>query len=92
MSIQLHHEHEPTCVDFARHELECRHHDQPKFRWRTEDRCSGSACRACIDQHVSHWPDRASVVLLDHDGIPVMQAHWTEADKIAHVLRGLRGQ
>jgi hypothetical protein len=74
------------CVDYQRHELECGH--RKEYRWRAADGCSGHVCAECL-KTVMAWPreDQVSAVAIDDDGIPVDRMRWTNADHIAHTIR-----
>jgi hypothetical protein len=74
------------CVDDRRHELECGH--RKEYRWRAADGCSGQVCAECL-KTVLGWPKahQVSAVPVDDDGIPLDRRAWTGADHIGHMVR-----
>lgn len=75
-----------TCVDYERHEFECRHPSRNR-RWRTVDGCSGRVCAACWFDVVVPWEDLNSWALLDPStGIPYDVDAQTHAERMVVAL------
>jgi hypothetical protein len=74
------------CVDYRRHELECSH--RKEYRWRAADGCSGHVCVDCL-KAVMTWPvdDQVRAVPVDDDGIPLDRGVWTNGDHVGHMIR-----